>query len=90
MTPAFFFFGRAAVDGVKVSAILSGKAQRLLHGSISNSLTGTHTNTQAQIRAHTEYKMRAQHKTISQTGSVIQKHIDKKERQLLCEVEEGL
>lgn len=29
----------------KVSAILSGKAQRLLHGSISNSLTGTHTNT---------------------------------------------
>lgn len=40
------FFGGAAVDGVKVSAILSGKAQRLLHGSISNSLTGTHTNTQ--------------------------------------------
>lgn len=30
---------------LKVSAILSGKAQRLLHGSISNSLTGTHTNT---------------------------------------------
>lgn len=29
---------------LKLSAILSGKAQRLLHGSISNSLTGTHTN----------------------------------------------
>lgn len=70
------FFGRAAVDEVKVSAILSGKAQRLLHGSISNSLTGTHTNT--HTHSHAEYKMRPQHKTISQTGSVIQKHIDKK------------
>lgn len=44
------FFGGAAVDEVKVSAILSGKAQRLLHGSISNSLTGTHTNTQTHTR----------------------------------------
>lgn len=50
---------------LKVSAILSGKAQRLLHGSISNSLTGTHT----QTHSHAECKMRPQHKTISQTGS---------------------
>lgn len=53
------------------------KAQRLLHGSISNSLTGTHTNTLTHTHSHTEYKMRPQHKTISQTGSVIQKHIDR-------------
>lgn len=46
-------FGRAAVDEVKVSAILSGKAQRLLYGSISNSLTDTHTNTNTHTRTHT-------------------------------------
>lgn len=34
--------------------------------------------TQTQTRSHTEYKMKPQHKTISQTSSVIQKHTDKK------------
>lgn len=43
ISPFFFIFGRAAVE--EVSAILSGKAQHLLHGSISNSLTGTYKNT---------------------------------------------
>ena len=33
---------------LKVPAILSGKAQCLLHGSISNCLAGTHTNTVAR------------------------------------------
>lgn len=61
------------MEEVKVSAILSGKAQHLLHGSISNSLTGTHTNT------HREYKMRTQNKTISQTSSVIQKQTKRKD-----------
>ena len=66
---------------LKVSAMLSGKAQRLLHGSISNSLTGTHTRTDRHTHTqHAEYKMRPWHKTISQTGSVIQKHTDKKEK----------
>lgn len=39
------FFGRAAAEEVKVSAVLSEKAQHSLHGSISNSLTGTNTHT---------------------------------------------
>lgn len=53
ISPFFlFFFGRAAVEEVKVSAILSGKAQRLLHSSISNSLTGTHTNAHTLSHTH--------------------------------------
>lgn len=51
--------------------------------------TQTQTLTHTQTHTHREYKMRPWHKTVSQTGSVIQKHIDKKGR-LFWEVGGGI
>ena len=73
------FFGRAAVDEVKSFSNAIWKSTALI--TRLNSLTGTHTRTDRHTHTqHAEYKMRPWHKTISQTGSVIQKHTDKKEK----------
>lgn len=61
---------------LKFQAILSGKSLAL----IITRLNFQFSHRYAHKHTHAEYKMRPQHQTISQTGSVIEKQADKKEK----------